>query len=118
MHYSHYLNKSVQLHRVTTGLNFFISFHIYLVSVRKQEFADVNISTIIISYVVIIRGSYLVFIFPQENVCCGAHWKPCPDPENFVRGGPTLTTFVVVYWMCVCFFAFFEGSERGPKCQK
>ena len=40
---------------------------------------------------------------------------PCGDPENFARGGPTLTKF----FFCFCFF-FDEGREdpnstkRGP----
>ena len=41
-------------------------------------------------------------------------WTPCADPESFVRGGPTLTVFVL---FC---FVFYEGREdlnstkRGP----
>ena len=35
----------------------------------------------------------------------------CADPESFVRGGPTLTSFV---FFCFCFF-FVDGMEGGSK---
>ena len=49
-------------------------------------------------------GNYFVlfvntFVFPDPHNTNGLHEPACADPECFLRGGPTLTTFCFVLFV-------------------